>query len=134
MPPAHPDTMKTAMVEAQRLTPLTGQEWTLLTNDQQLYQIAMHECWEDNATFAKLVPSDELHWNRMTGTGLGNIMKSTFAGAPNMLSEKKFPQNIRALRMVVEGLLQPLLLDPDVQSMAQLKAKLQQYRKFDLSE
>ena len=37
MIPAEPDTMKTAMVEAQRLTLLTGQEWTIFTNDQQLY-------------------------------------------------------------------------------------------------
>ena len=35
---------------------------------------------------------------------------------------------IRALCMVVEELLRLLILDPDVQSMAQLKAKLQQYR------
>ncbi|KAL8613649.1 hypothetical protein ACOMHN_029741 [Nucella lapillus] len=38
MVPAEPDTMKTAMVEAQRLTHLTGQEWTVFTNDQQLYK------------------------------------------------------------------------------------------------
>ncbi|KAL8610600.1 hypothetical protein ACOMHN_006319 [Nucella lapillus] len=31
MVPAEPDTMKTAMVEAQRLTNLTGQEWTVFT-------------------------------------------------------------------------------------------------------
>ena len=143
MPPAHPDTMKTAMVEAQRLTQLTGQEWTLFTNDQQLYQIAMHVCWEDNATFSKLVPRlGGMHMLMsfvgcigylMTETVLSEIMKSTFAGVPKMLTGKKFPQNIRALRLVVEELLRPLLLDPDVQSMAQLKAKLDQYRAMSMT-
>ena len=69
----------------------------------------------------------------MTGTGLSEIMKSTFAGVPKMLTGKKFPQNIRALRLVVEELLRPLLLDPDVQSMAQLKAKLDQYRAMSMT-
>ena len=36
MSPAEPDTMKTAMVQAQYMTSLTGQEWTILTCDQQL--------------------------------------------------------------------------------------------------
>ena len=36
--------------------------------------------------------------------------------------------------MVVEELLQPLLLDPDVQSMAQLKAKLLQYHAMNRTE
>ena len=37
----------------------------------------------------------------MAETSLEGIMQSTFAGAPKLLSGKKFPQNIRALRMVV---------------------------------
>ncbi|KAL8594298.1 hypothetical protein ACOMHN_001000 [Nucella lapillus] len=47
MVPAEPDTMKTAIVEAQRLTHLTGQEWTVFTNDQQLYKEAVHITWVD---------------------------------------------------------------------------------------
>ena len=34
--PSDPTTMMTAMVEAQRLTQLTGQEYTVFTSDQQL--------------------------------------------------------------------------------------------------
>ena len=40
MSPAEPDTMKTA--KAQYMTSLTGQEWTILTCDQQLYQVAVN--------------------------------------------------------------------------------------------
>ena len=32
-------------------------------------------------------------------------MESTFAGVPTVLTGKKFPQNIRAMRMVAEELL-----------------------------
>ena len=41
----------------------------------------------------------------MSNSGLEEVMNSTFAGVPNMLSEKKFPQNVRALRLVTEELL-----------------------------
>ena len=40
----------------------------------------------------------------MSNTGLTEIMQTTFGGVPKMLSGKKFPQNVRALRMVVEEL------------------------------
>ena len=56
MIPAEPDTMKTAMVEAQRLTSLTGQEWTIFTNDQQLYQVAVNTTWADQSIFSMFVP------------------------------------------------------------------------------
>ena len=56
MVPAEPDTMKTAMVEAQRLTLLTGQEWTIFTNDQQLYQVAGNITWVDQSMFFMFVP------------------------------------------------------------------------------
>jgi len=39
--PAEPDTMKTAMVQAQHITTLTGQEWTVFTCDQQLYKVVV---------------------------------------------------------------------------------------------
>ena len=38
----------------------------------------------------------------MAGSGLEDILTSTFAGVPKMLSGKKYPQNMRALRIVVE--------------------------------
>jgi len=42
MNPAHPDSMLTAMTEAQRLMKECGQNITILTNDQQLYRIAVN--------------------------------------------------------------------------------------------
>ena len=45
MTPADPDTMMTAMVQAQKLTKEYGQEITIFTNDQQLYKVAVNVTW-----------------------------------------------------------------------------------------
>jgi len=42
MNPAHPDSVLTAMTEAQRLIKECGQNITILTNDQQLYTLAVN--------------------------------------------------------------------------------------------
>ena len=39
MTPSDPDTMMTAMVQAQKLTNETGQVYTVFTADQQLYRV-----------------------------------------------------------------------------------------------
>ena len=41
----------------------------------------------------------------MANTGLKDIMKAAFGGVPSMLSGKKFLQNARSLRIVVEELI-----------------------------
>ena len=119
MVPAESDTMKTAMVEAQHLTLLTGQEWTIFINDQQLYQVAVNITWVDQSMFAMFVPClGGMHMmmsfvgtvgTLMRGSGLEEILKSTFAEVPKLLSGKKFPQNVTALRIVTEELLRPKL-------------------------
>ena len=45
----------------------------------------------------------------MTDSGLEEILSSSFGGVPNMLAGKRFPQNFRALRIVVEELLRDIL-------------------------
>ena len=98
MVPAEPDTMKTAMVEAQRLTLLTGQEWTIFTNDQQLYQVAVNITWVDQSMFSMFVPRlGGMHMmmsfvgavgTLMRGSGLEDILKSTFAECLNFCLER----------------------------------------------
>ena len=46
----------------------------------------------------------------MGNTGLREIMQTAFGGVPKMLTGKKFPQNMRALRMVVEELLSSIIV------------------------
>ena len=98
MIPAEPDMMKTAMVEAQRLTSLTGQEWTIFTNDQQPYQVAVNIVWAEQNTFSMFVPRlGGMHMimsfvgavgTLMRGSGLEEILKSSFGGVPKLLSGK----------------------------------------------
>ena len=45
----------------------------------------------------------------MGNSGLGEVLKAAFGGVTRMLPGKNFPQNTRALRMVAEELLQPII-------------------------
>ena len=50
-----------------------------------------------------------------------SFLQSTLAGVPKMLSGKKYPQNVRALRLVVEELLHPLFGNNDFQTIDDLR-------------
>ena len=63
----------------------------------------------------------------MEGSGLKEIMKSAFAGVEKMLVGKKFPSNIRALRMVMIELLRNCL--PSLESYHELDTWLNQISK-----
>ena len=45
----------------------------------------------------------------MTETGVAQILESVFGGVEKMLTGKKFPMNVRALRMVAEELLRDVI-------------------------
>ena len=47
----------------------------------------------------------------MAESGLSDIISEVFGGIPKMLSGKKFPQNVRALRMMAEELVHGLFMD-----------------------
>lgn len=56
MSPADPDTILTAMIDAQETTNSFGQLFTIFTNDQQLYKIAVDIKWVYNDKFLKFIP------------------------------------------------------------------------------
>ncbi len=60
----------------------------------------------------------------MQGSGLSEILESTFAGVTKMLSGKKFPQNIRAMRIVLEELLRSTMGEGSITTMEELLARL----------
>ena len=125
MVPSEPDTIMTAMNEAQKLTLSTGQAFTLFTNDQQLYRVAVHVLWVYPEKFPNFIPRlGGMHTlmsfigavgTLMCNSGLEEILQSAFGGVPKMLSGKRFPQNVRALRMVVEELLRETLSNDEGQ-------------------
>ena len=56
----------------------------------------------------------------MAGSGMKEVLASTFGSIDKMLSGKKYPQNFRALRMLVEEMLRDVVLVQDVTSFAGL--------------
>ena len=52
----------------------------------------------------------------MADSGLEEVLKSSFGSVANMLAGKRFPQNVRALRLVVEELLREFLVKTDCYS------------------
>lgn len=47
----------------------------------------------------------------ITGTGVNEILDKAFGGIPKMLTGKRYLQNLRALRMLMEELSRPLSKD-----------------------
>ena len=106
--------------EAKKLTTLAGQATTLFTTDLQLYRVALNVQW----VYPNLFGDDcinrlgGMHFlmsfvgaigSVMSNSGLEDIMKAAFGGVAKMLTGKKYPQNTRALRLVVEEILRDTL-------------------------
>ena len=121
-PPAHAATIMTAMVKAKQISEAANQRFTILTLDQQLCRVALHVLSENEA---KQTKCHNCYMRRLGGmhllmsycgcidaimadTGIVEILSVPFDGVLKMPSGKKFPQNVRALRMLVEELLRPL--------------------------
>ena len=108
MTPSDPDTIMSAMLEAQRLTNKCGQAITVFTNDQQLYRVAVNVTWVYPHLFRNFVVRlGGMHFlmsfvgavgTLMSNTGLTEIMQTTFGGVPKMLMGKTFPQNMSQAR------------------------------------
>ncbi|KAI9520747.1 hypothetical protein NQZ68_013152 [Dissostichus eleginoides] len=68
MKPSDPDTMMTAMARVQELTSETGQNFSVLTCDQQLYRVAVQVLWAHPDKFNACI--DEFCWGyRFTDGG-----------------------------------------------------------------
>lgn len=121
MVPSDPDTIYTAMVEAERLTKQTGQMFTIFTTDQQLYKVVTNVLWAHSDHFTNFVSRlGGMHTlmnfvgavgTLMADSGLQEVLQAAFGGVPKMLTGKKFPQNVRALRMVTEEILHTILTE-----------------------
>ena len=63
--PSDPTTVLTTLTEAIRLTEETGQEYTILTFDQQLYKLLVFMKWAYPIRFQKVIASlGGIHWMR----------------------------------------------------------------------
>ena len=118
--PSDPGSILTCLTEAIRLTEETGQEYTIMVFNQQLYKMLVDILWVYPFRFQKVIARlggmDLLMsfigciGNLMKNSGLEEVLASAFAGMEKLLTGSKyFPQNVRALRMVVEELWRPYL-------------------------
>ena len=117
--PSDSSTVYTSMIKARRITQAAGQEYTLLTADQQLFKVAIHIKWENLNDFSDIILRlGGMHFlmniiscigGLAAGSGCTEILGAAFAGVPKMLSGKKYPQNFRALVMLTEELLRAIL-------------------------
>ena len=118
-PPAHPDTIKTAMEKGLSLVKAAGQNMLIFTADQQLYKIVIDVMFHEPSYFESVIPvlggmhmlMNFIHAIAiiMAGSGMREILAGTFGSIDKMLSGKKYPQNFRALRMLVEEILQEIV-------------------------
>ena len=139
--PSDPSTVYTSMIKARAITTAAGQEYTLYTADQQLFKVAVHIIWDNPEEFTDIIPRlGGMHFltniigcigGLVADSGCAEVLGAAFAGVQKMLSGKKYPQNFRALVMLTEELLRPIIApDPpsnpeeDISSMQQLQRRL----------
>ena len=135
MPPVDHSTMMTALIEANRLTSEAGHEFTIFTCDQQLYRVSRQVIWAYPEQFSNVVLRlGGMHMlmsfvgvvgSLMEESGLVEVMNTGFSGVAKMLNWKKFPQNVRALRIIVEELLRKIIQDSKVGSYDELMLPLE---------
>ena len=105
MTPSDPTTMKSAMLEAKRLTKKAGQATTLFTADLQLYCVGPNVEWAYPELFVEdftlrlgvmhfLMSSVGAVWVLMAGSGLEELMKAAFGCVTKMLLVRIFPKTL----------------------------------------
>ena len=141
MHPAEFDTVLTTMMKVKELTEDNGQLFSVITFDQQLYNIAIQIQWSMLDTFpfdSFFIRLGGMHTLMnfigaigylMADSGLSDILSPVFSGVEKMLKGQKFPQCLRALRIVVEVILEPLLEQEGVTCHADLIRELEERAK-----
>ena len=110
--PADPATIMSDMLKARAVTEATVQEYMVFTADQQLYRVAVRVMWENQVLFGNIyLRLGGMHLlmsyvgcigSLMAGSGIVEMLTEAFGGVLKMLTGKKYPDNVRALRMLVE--------------------------------
>ena len=133
MTPSHPTTIKTGIERGLEFITKNDQEILIFTVDQQLYKVTIDIMFNQPSYFEKVVPILGPMHNAMAFIhaicilmiGIKPLLASTFGSVDKMMSGKKYPQNFRALRMIAEEVLRPVIENnPGITSMGDLKKYL----------
>ena len=103
------------MCNLEKISKDAGQSFSMLTCKQQLFRVMLYVIWGNPPRWVGFVQRiGGMHWimsfvgsvgKLVENSGLAQLMMSSFAGVEKMLTGKKFPMNVRALRFVVAELL-----------------------------
>ena len=129
-PPSAPETIASALIKARQVSEDLGQGFVVFIADQQLYKVALHLIWQEPDAFSNVyLRLGGMHLlmsyigcvgTLMTETGIVEILSATFGGVIKMLKGKKYPENVRALRMLTEEVLRPILNSNELDTMESL--------------
>lgn len=133
--PAHHDTVNTALQQAMQITRDSNQDYVVMTADFQIYRIIVNIIFYQPELLTYIVALlGRMHMlmdfiaalgTLAKGCGLYEILRSTFGSVEKLLEGKKYPQNVRAIRLLAEELIRPILLEhPDITTMEELEAIL----------
>ena len=135
MKPADPDTVNTAIVNGLHIVQEANQEYLVMTADQQIYKVIVEILSSTLDPIKKVIPIlGFMHFpmdfvtcvgTLMADSGLKSILCGTFGSVEKMLEGKKYPQNIRALRLLTEELLRAIVENNELNSMAELEHLLE---------
>ena len=122
------------MLKARAVTETTGQGYVVFTADQQLYRVAVHVMWENQVLFGNIyLRLGGMHLlmsyvgcigSLMAGSGIVEVLSEAFGGVLKMLTGKKYPDNVRALRMLIEELIRPFFQTQNMLCMDDLQHAL----------
>ena len=128
MKPRDPTTVLTAITKGFEVTKNSNQDILVLTCDQAIYKIVVDIAFHQPVLLTTIVPIlGGMHFimdfvssigTLMEDSGLKEILSTTFGSIEKILQGKKYPQNVRALRLLTEELLRPVLEkeNPDITS------------------
>ena len=135
--PAEHDTVNTALHQAVQISKDAKQDYVVITADLQIYKVIVAIQFFQPALMTNIVALiGRMHMlmdfigalgTLLKASGLYAILKGTFGSVEKMMEGKKYPQNVRALRMLAEEILRPILIKRlDISNMEELETVLEE--------
>ena len=119
MKASDPNTVLTSITRGFEVTRDSNQDTLILACDQQIYKIVVDITFHQPELLTGIVVIlGGMHFlmdfvscigTLVADSGLKEILSTTFGSIDKMLQGKKYPQNVRALRLLTEELLRPVL-------------------------
>ena len=136
MTPADPTTVLTCITRGFEVTRDANQDVLVITADAAIYKVIVDISFHQPDLLGSMVAVlGGMHLlmdfvacigTLSTDCGLKEVLTTTFGSVEKMLSGKKYPQNVRALRLLVEELLRPVIEIDTITSMEDLEKELEQ--------